>query len=196
MISTVVFDLGGVLIDWDPGYILDADDVVALDIDGVQRALDRGTPVEDVRALWLRDHAGHEVKLNLYFDDWHRTVAGPVDDVVAILDELRADPVTLYALSNFSGDLFRRVRHRFAFLEWFDGLLISGDEGVVKPDPRIYRLLIDRYRLEPGATVFVDDLQDNVAAAREAGLVGIRFDTAAQLRRELMDLGLLGGAAK
>lgn len=194
MISTVVFDLGGVLIDWDPAYVLDADDVLALDIAGVQRALDLGTPVDDVRARWLREHAAHELKLNRYFDDWHRTVAGPVDDVVAILDELRGDRVALYALSNFSGDLFRQVQHRFAFLEWFDGLLISGDEGVVKPDPQIYRLLIDRYRLEPDATAFVDDLEDNVAAARVAGLIGIRFDTAAQLRDELTALGLLGAS--
>jgi 2-haloacid dehalogenase len=99
--------------------------------------------------------------------------------------------VGLYALSNFSGELFRDVSPQFEFLTWFDGLLISGDEGIAKPDPAIYELLLDRFDLTARHTVFIDDREENIAAARSAGLVGVHFESAAQLRRELVRLGVL-----
>lgn len=190
-ISTVVFDLGGVLIDWDPRYVLDDEAVLTLDIRGAQRELDRGTPVADVHVRWRSMYPSQAVLVDRYFDNWHATVAGPIDDVVAVLADLRAAPVRLYALSNFSAELFQQVRHRFAFLDWFDGLLISGDEGVIKPDAEIYRLLVDRFEVTPSHAVFIDDSPDNVAGARAAGLVGVHFQSAPALRRELRALELL-----
>lgn len=200
MIDTVVFDLGGVLIDWDPRYVLTGDGVgsgdelvLTLDIDGAQRALDLGTPFADVHATWRGTFVDHREQVDRYFDEWHTTIGGAFDDVVSILGELRDRPVGLYALSNFSGELFRQACPRFEFLTWFDGLVISGDEGVVKPDPRIYRLLLDRYGLDAAGAVFIDDRPENVAAARVAGLVGVEFAGAPQLRRDLVDLGVLHG---
>lgn len=190
-VEAVVFDLGGVLVDWDPRYVLAADEVAALDIDGVQRQLDLGVPVAQVRAAWRRTYPDRTQRIDRYFDRWHDTVAGPLTATVEILDELRSRPVHLYALSNFSGELFRQVRHRFEFVEWFDGLVISGDEGIIKPDPQIYRLLIDRYDLQPARTVFVDDRQENVRGAAAAGLVGLRFTSAPALRRKLRALQVL-----
>lgn len=189
--EAVVFDLGGVLLDWSPTHVLSADDVAALDIDGVQRELDLGTPVEEVRARWRAAHPTRTAIVDHYFDEWHRTVAGPIEDVVAILAELCDSAVGLYALSNFSGELFRQTRDRFGFLEWFDGLVISGDEGVIKPDHRIYRLLVDRFGLTAARTVFIDDREDNIAGARRAGLTAIHFRSADALRCELAGLGLL-----
>jgi 2-haloacid dehalogenase len=198
MINTVVFDLGGVLIDWDPRYVLtddgvsSADELVAaLDIDGAQRALDLGTPLDRVHATWRDTYADRVEHVDRYFGYWHQTVAGALDDVVPILAELRDRPVGLYALSNFSGELFRDVSPQFEFLTWFDGLLISGDEGIAKPDPAIYELLLDRFDLTARHTVFIDDREENIAAARSAGLVGVHFESAAQLRRELVRLGVL-----
>lgn len=192
MIDTVVFDLGGVLIDWDPRYVLTDDEmVVALDIDGAQRELDLGTPLDRVHATWRDAYADLAEHVDRYFGDWHATVGGPLNDVVRILEELRDRPLGLYALSNFSGDLFREVRPRFEFLTWFDGLLISGDEGVVKPDPAIYELLLDRFGLSAHRTVFIDDRLENIEAARAAGLEGIHFRSADQLRRELVEHGVL-----
>jgi 2-haloacid dehalogenase len=190
-ISTVVFDLGGVLVDWDPRYVLADHDIAMLDIDGVQRELDSGIPVDDVRARWLQAYPSYAQLVDRYFDRWHDTVAGPIPAVVDVLDDLRARPVRLFALSNFSGELFRQVRHRFAFLEWFDGLVISGDEGVIKPDATIYRLLVDRYDLAPARTVFIDDRADNVDGAITAGLVGLHYTTADALRRDLRAMGVL-----
>src|SRR5690606_1373618 len=150
-------------------------------------------PFADVHARWLETYAEHAEHVDRYFGNWHGTIAGAFDDVVGILRELRDRPVRLYALSNFSGELYRQIRSKFEFLTWFDGLLISGDEGLVKPDPRIYRLLLDRYQLTAGRTVFIDDRPENVDAACTAGLIGINFVGAAQLRAELVRLGLLAG---
>lgn len=192
VIDTVVFDLGGVLIDWNPRYVLTDDElVVALDIDGAQRELDLGTPLDRVHATWRDTYADRAEHVDRYFHGWHDTVAGALDDVVEILEELRERPLGLYALSNFSGDLFREVSPRFEFLKWFDGLLISGDEGIIKPDPAIYELLLDRFDLTARRTVFIDDRVENIEAARAAGLVGIHFRSAAQLRRELVERGVL-----
>lgn len=192
VIDTVVFDLGGVLIDWNPSYVLTDDElVVALDIDGAQRELDLGTPLDRVHATWRDTYADRAEHVDRYFHGWHDTVAGALDDVVEILEELRERPLGLYALSNFSGDLFREVSPRFEFLKWFDGLLISGDEGIIKPDPAIYELLLDRFDLTARRTVFIDDRVENIEAARAAGLVGIHFRSAAQLRRELVERGVL-----
>jgi 2-haloacid dehalogenase len=191
MIDAVVFDLGGVLLDWDPTYVLDGAQIEALDIDGVQRELDLGMSVEQVRTRWRARFPAEVATIDHYLDNWHHTLPGPIDDTVAVLDELHLAGVRLYALSNFSGDLFREHRPRFAFLDRFDGLLISGDEGLVKPDPAIYDLLVERFDLNPAVTVFVDDRDDNVIGARDAGLHAIRFESAAQLRGDLERLGVL-----
>jgi 2-haloacid dehalogenase len=204
MIDTVVFDLGGVLIDWNPRHLLQhvadgpaATDelIVALDIAGAQRELDRGVPIEQVRSRWRERYADHADIVERYFDQWDDTIAGALDDTVAILEELRSRPVRLYALTNWSGDLFRRNRARFTFLDWFDGMMISGDEQLIKPDPRIYRLLAERFDIAPATAVFIDDREDNVEAARAGGFTGVVFTSAGQLRRDLARLELLDGQA-
>lgn len=191
-VSAVVFDLGGVLLDWDPSYVLDPADVEALDIDGVQRQLDLGVPPERVRGRWHARYPDRRDAVDRYFDNWHHTLPGPIDETVAVLDELHSAGVGLFALSNFSGDLFREHRDRFEFLDRFDGMVISGDEQIVKPDPAIYTLLLDRFGLEPATTVFVDDRQDNVAGARAVGMLAVLFRSAAGLRDELRRMGVFG----
>jgi 2-haloacid dehalogenase len=200
MIDTVVFDLGGVLIDWHPRHLLQhvadgpaATDelIVALDIAGAQRELDRGVPMEQVRARWRDRYADRADIVERYFDEWDETIAGALDDTVAILDELRTRPLRLYALSNWSGDLFRRNQARFTFLDWFDGMMISGDERLIKPDPRIYDRLAARFDIDPATAVFIDDREDNVDGARASGFTGLVFTSAVQLRRDLATLDLL-----
>src|SRR6266550_4723724 len=94
------------------------------------------------------------------------------------------------ALSNMEPTTFATRRTRFAFMDWFDGFVISGIEGVAKPDPRIFQILLRRYRLEPAATVFIDDSPGNVEAARGLGMIAVRYTSAGQLRSELRSLGL------
>jgi 2-haloacid dehalogenase len=112
-----------------------------------------------------------------------------------VLAELRAAGVPLYALTNWSAETFAITRGRFEFLEWFDGLMVSGEERITKPDPAIFQLLLDRFGLDPAATVFVDDSEANVAAARRLGIDAIRFTGHDELRRELVARRLLPRSA-
>ena len=200
--GTVVFDLGGVLIDWDPHYLYRQ----LLPPDEVQPFLDEVGFAEwnheqDAGGSWVeaveRHSARHPHRRDLlaaYPERFAETMSGPVPGTVELLRELHTDGVRLLALTNWSAETFPHALARFDFLALFEGILVSGVERVAKPDPRVFRLLVERYDLDPAATVFVDDAARNVAAGSEAGLRAVLFRGADQLRRDLSRLGLLAGA--
>jgi 2-haloacid dehalogenase len=121
-------------------------------------------------------------------------IPGAIEGSVAILGELKERGVPVYGISNWSAETFPPQRERFPFLGWLDGLVISGEEGVIKPDPRIFRILLERYGIAPASAVFVDDVAKNAAAAAALGLHGIHFRSPQQLRAELVAVGLLPAA--
>jgi 2-haloacid dehalogenase len=204
-ITTVVFDLGGVLIDWDPRYLYRTlfDDEAAMEdflatvtTPEWNRAQDAGRPwAEAVEELVAR-HPERRDLIEAYWRRWPETLGEAIEPTVAVLDELRSTGVRLYALSNWSGETFPAARPRYPFLEWFDGIVISGDERLIKPDPRIFRLLLDRYGLAAEEVLFIDDHQANVDAAAELGMHAARFVDAASLRRDLEGLGLLAESSE
>jgi 2-haloacid dehalogenase len=118
-------------------------------------------------------------------------VAGPIAGTVAILAELKQRGIPCYTLSNMEAETFPLRLNRFGFMRWFDGHVISGLEGMAKPDPRIYRLLLRRYELPAARVLFIDDRADNVAAARAAGMRALRFGSPQVLRGQLESMGLL-----
>jgi 2-haloacid dehalogenase len=118
-------------------------------------------------------------------------LGGPIAGTVAVLADLRRAGIRVAALSNWSADTFPIARSRYAFLDWFETIVISGEVGTCKPDPRIYRLLFERTGLVPASSVFVDDVEANVAAASHLGMTGLRFENPTILRRQLEDRGLL-----
>ncbi|CAN5764992.1 HAD-IA family hydrolase [soil metagenome] len=199
-VTSVIFDLGGVLIDWNPRYLyrqLIADEVVMeqflADVCSPEwnARLDAGHSwADEIESLAAR-HPEQRELIVAYRARWSEMVAGAIDETVQVLAELRRRPVGLYALSNWSAETFPLARERFDFLGWFDGILLSGEIGICKPDPRIFRQLIERYGLEPARTVFVDDLLRNVEAADQQGMAALQFRNAAELRSELVRLGLL-----
>jgi 2-haloacid dehalogenase len=202
--KAVVFDLGGVLIDWDPRHLyrkLLADEAAVEEFLATvctpewNAELDRGRPFAEGVAELVERHPEHAANIAAYHERWPEMVAGDIPGTVEVLAELRAAGVPLYALSNWSAETFAITRGRFEFLEWFDGLLVSGEERVTKPDPAIFRLLLDRVGLDPAATVFVDDAEANVAAARRLGIDAVRFTGPEQLRRELAARRLLARSA-
>jgi 2-haloacid dehalogenase len=201
--AAVVFDLGGVLIDWNPRYLyrqlFEGDDeameqflaeVVSPDWNLQQ---DAGRPWNEAIETLTRQHPAQAELIAAYWDRWLETVGDAIQPTVEVLEELRGAGVRLFALSNWSAETFPLARPRFPFLEWFDGIVLSGEVHVTKPDPRIYRHLLDRHRLDPTHTVFIDDSVANVRAALALGMIGIRFESGPALRRELADLGLLDG---
>ena len=189
-IDTVVFDVGGVLLDWDPAHLYRevlTDDEMARFLTEVctwdwHHQHDRGVPFsETIPALCERfpDDAEH---IALWQTRYADMVAGEVDGMGAVLDELRADGLRLLILSNMPGEVWPALTERHPILAGFDGAVISGDEGVVKPDPAIYRTLIDRYDVDPTRAAFVDDRDENIAAAAALGFTAIRFTDVASLQ--------------
>jgi 2-haloacid dehalogenase len=202
--KAVVFDLGGVLIDWDPRHLyrkLLADEAAVEEFLATvctpewNAELDRGRPFAEGVAQLVERHPEHAAAIAAYHERWPEMVAGDIPGTVEVLAELRAAGVPLYALTNWSAETFAITRGRFEFLEWFDGLLVSGEERVTKPDPAIFQLLLDRFGLDPTATVFVDDSAANVAAARRLGFDAIGFTGHEELRRELVARRLLPRSA-
>ncbi|MET0227959.1 MAG: HAD family phosphatase [Actinomycetes bacterium] len=199
-VKAVVFDLGGVLIDWDPRYLyrklLDDEAAVEEFLATVctpewNAEQDRGRPFAEGVAELVERHPVHAAAITAYHERWPEMLGGAVGGTVEVLAELRAAGVPVYALTNWSAETFGIARERFEFLEWFDGVLVSGEERMIKPDPAIFRLLLDRFGLDPGATFYIDDSPANVAAADRLGFDAVRFTSPAQLRRDLEARGLL-----
>jgi 2-haloacid dehalogenase len=202
--KAVVFDLGGVLIDWDPRYLyrkLLADEAAVEEFlatvctPGWNAEQDRGRPFADGVADLVERYPVHAAAITAYHERWPEMLGGDIEGAVALLAELRAAGVPLYALTNWSAETFGIARERFEFLSWFDGVVVSGEERIAKPDRRIFRLLLDRFGLAPAVTFFVDDSAANVAAALEIGLDAVVYRDPGQLRRDLAVRGLLDGAA-
>jgi 2-haloacid dehalogenase len=203
-IRTVVFDLGGVLIDWNPRYLyrqlFDGDD------DAMEAFLAEVTTQEwnaqqDAGRSWAeavdelsRAHPDRRELIEAYWKRWPETLGGAIDEAVAVLGELKAAGVPVYALSNWSAETFPVALERFPFLDSFDGIVVSGDVGVTKPDERIFAHLLGRFELDPSTTLFIDDSETNVGAAKAAGLRAVRFVDPASLRQSLRASGLLDGA--
>lgn len=200
--TTVTFDLGGVLIDWNPRYLYEKlfDDEAEMErflsevtTQEWNAAQDAGRPWSEAVAVLTAKFPDHRDLIDAYHTRWPEMLGEAIHGTVAILDELRARGVRLYALSNWSAETFPVALERYPFLGWFDGIVISGEVGAAKPDVRIFQTLIDRHEIEPSETVFVDDNEPNVIAAAAMGFVALRFHDAERLRKDLVGLGLLEG---
>ncbi|HEY6706305.1 MAG TPA: HAD family phosphatase [Actinomycetota bacterium] len=198
-VKAVVFDLGGVLIDWDPRYLyrklLDGEAAMEEFLATVctpewNAEQDRGRPFAEGVAELVERHPVHAAAITAYHERWPEMLGGAVGGTVEVLAELRAAGVPVYALTNWSAETFGIARERFEFLEWFDGVLVSGEERMIKPDPAIFRLLLDRFGLDPEATFYVDDSEPNVEAAGRLGFDAVRFTGTEQLRRDLVARGM------
>ncbi|HEX2941900.1 MAG TPA: HAD family phosphatase [Rhodopila sp.] len=198
---TVIFDLGGVLIDWDPRYLyrrlFDGDEaamehflthVCSPDWNHLQ---DGGRSFAEAEAEAAARYPQHRPLIEAWFRHFHEMIPGPIEGTVAILAELRDRNVPLYALTNWSAETFAAQPDRFEFLAWFRGIVVSGQERLTKPDPRIFRLLLDRHGIDPGRAVFIDDVARNVAGAEAVGIRGIRFTDPDSLRQTLTGMGIL-----
>jgi 2-haloacid dehalogenase len=201
-IRNVVFDIGGVLLEWDPARVyrpLIADPVelerffAEVCTSEWNETLDAGRPFDeacDELAAQFPDQAD-------LVQAWRRQddmVAGEIAGTVELVARLRAAGRPLYLLTNMPSDIFRHRRERYAVLRQFDGWVVSGEEGVLKPSPEIFDVLINRYGLEPRETLFVDDAERNVVGAEAVGFMTHRFVDPPALARVLADHGLLDGS--
>jgi 2-haloacid dehalogenase len=199
-VDAVVFDLGKVLLDWNPRYyyrqfFASEEAMEAFLAEALPPAwvveMDAGKPADIAIAERQRLLPRHAALIGRWKEGWRTMLRGPIAESVAILAELRARGTRLYALTNFSTETWPIARERFDFLSWFEDTVVSGEHGVVKPDPLIFEIAIRRFRLDPPRTVFIDDLAENVAAARAIGFRALHFTGAPGLRAGLRELGLL-----
>jgi 2-haloacid dehalogenase len=200
-ITTVTFDLGGVLIDWDPRYLYRTlfDDEAEMEAFLAEVTTPAWNAEQDAGRTWVEaveslaaEHPEHRPLIEAYHLRWPETLGDAIQGTVDILAELRGAGIRLLALSNWSAETFPVARERYPFLGWFEGIVISGEVKAAKPDERIFRVLIDRHGVEPAETLFVDDNEPNVAAAAALGFATVRFTDPPALRAVLEQLGVLG----
>ena len=199
--NIVVFDLGGVLIDWDPRHLyrkLFAGNEAAMEhflatvcTHDWNREQDAGRSFAEGARLLKSEHPDKAELIDAYGPRFDEMMAGPISGSVEILRELKDRGTPLYGLSNFSSETYPSAFMRFGFLRYFEGIVISGEVKLIKPDPRIFALLIERFAIDPERAVFIDDVAANADAARPFGLHAIHFTSPAALRAELVTLGLL-----
>ncbi len=196
----IVFDIGNVLLRWDPRFLYRK---IFADAERMEWFLthvcgnewnqeqDRGRSfAEAVREATLR-HPDYAAEIAAYDARWHETLPHAIDGSVAILDSLKARGAPLYAISNWNSEKFRETRSRFGFLGYFRDIVVSGDARLVKPDPAIYRLLLDRNGLAAEDCLFIDDSAANVAGAEAAGMTAHHFRSPELLAEALRQAGLL-----
>jgi 2-haloacid dehalogenase len=199
--DVVIFDFGGVLIDWNPRYLyrkLFGDDEAAMEAFLAEVTTpewnlqqDAGRSWDEAVRLLTEEHPTKAELIAAYQHRWEETLGGAIDDSLHILRELKDAGHPLYGLTNWSQETFPVAIERFDFLALFDGIVVSGQEGMVTPDPKLYQTLLERYDVDPTRAVFIDDNKANVDAAEAFGIHGIHFHTPAQLRAELVALGFL-----
>lgn len=197
----VVFDLGGVLIDWNPRHLYRK---LIQDENEMEHFLthvchsawnecqDAGRTFAEGIAELVAKHPEREDLIRAYFDRWPEMIAGAIEGTVEILKTLHERKThRLFALSNWSSETFPHARSRFEFFECFEEILLSGNEKLIKPDPRFFRLLSERHGVDPRKSIFIDDVDKNVNAAKDLGFEAIRFTDPNSLLARLRELSVL-----
>ena len=190
----IIFDLGAVLIDWDPRHMyrkLIADEAVMENFLGEvttpewNAQQDAGRTWDEAVAVLSAQYPKYADWIAAYRDRWTEMLNGTIDGSVHILKRLKSDGREVHALTNWSAETFPIARARYEFLDLFEHIVVSGQERVMKPDHRIYRILLDRIGREAADCVFIDDSATNITAAAELGFDTIHFRSPAQLGEEL-----------
>jgi 2-haloacid dehalogenase len=185
MINNVVFDLGGVLIDWNPRYvyqkIFKTSEAIEYFLNQIcttewNELQDAGRALSDATLMLQGQYPQYITEIQIYYDQWEDMLGGAIDPTVNLLKNLYSSKkYKIYALTNWSAETFPVALSRYEFLSLFDGILVSGVEGLKKPDPEIFQLLMDRYDLIPDKTLFIDDNLNNVLAAQKLRFNVVHF---------------------
>lgn len=200
MHTTIIYDLGGVLIDWNPLYVFanyfettEQRDYFFSHIctSAWNEEQDAGRSLAEGTELLVQQHPAWESAIRDYYGRWEEMLRGPITESVDLFARLRATGAyRFYALTNWSAELFPIALQRYEFLHWFHGRVVSGEEKTRKPFPEIYERLLQRYQVAPTEALFIDDNERNVLAARALGITSIHFRSAAQLEMELRQMGI------
>lgn len=199
--QSIIFDLGAVLVDWNPRYLYNKvfatpeetehflEHICTSDWNEEQ---DAGRSLAEGTELLVKQHPDFEAQIRAFYGRWKEMLGGDIPETVSLLQQLKASgKYKLYALTNWSNETFPIALMEYEWLQWFDGIVVSGKERLRKPYPDFYQLLLDRYAIDKDNTIFIDDNLRNVKAAEEMGIETIHFQTSAQLEKELQQRRIL-----
>lgn len=200
-VDTIVFDLGGVLIDWNPDYvyrtIFDTKEEMEWFYKNIctpdwNEEQDAGRSLKEGTELLIEQFPEHEKNIRAFYERWEEMLGGAIEGTVEVFRKIKAaGQYKTYALTNWSGETFPVALNRFDFLHWFDGRLVSGDEKMRKPSPRIYELLTEKFGITPHNAIYIDDNPRNLAPASDMGFYTIHFISPDELQHELKELGVI-----
>lgn len=200
-IKNIIFDLGGVLIDWNPDYMYKKimpdiefrswflNTICTLDWNEKQ---DGGRTIEEATNELITQYPEHKENILAYYDRWEEMLNGSIPGTVDLFKTLKENKnLKIFALTNWSAETFPRALEIFDFLHWFDGRIVSGEENTRKPHKEIYELIVTRFSLNKDETIFIDDNLRNILAAEEFGIRSIHFKSPELLKSSLEELNLL-----
>lgn len=195
MITAIIFDLGGVLIDWKPEYLFSKifgnESEMRQFLDTIctgewNEEQDAGRTLKEGTELLVKQFPEHAESIRAYYSRWEEMLGGSIEGAVEIFKEIKAGgKYKTYALTNWSAETFPIAQQKYDFLNWFDGIVVSGAEKMRKPDPLFYQLILERYQLQAEQVLFIDDNLRNVKAARDLGIESIHFKNSEELRGDL-----------
>lgn len=197
----LVFDYGGVLVDWDPRYLYRK--ILGSDEQAIENFLkevrffewnvqqDAGRPFHQAIDEICSRYPQHCELIKAYDERYEESISGPIWPTVEILKELKRAGYPLFGLSNWPAEKFPPVRDRYEFFGWFEDIVISGEVGLAKPDPAIFHLILARIGRPAEECLYIDDAEANIVVARQLGFQTILFLSPEELRRELVELGIL-----
>lgn len=196
--KTIIFDLGAVLIDWNPRYVYKqifvTDDAVEYFLKNIctthwNEEQDAGRSFADGTQLLLQHYPEYTSEITAYYGRWREMLKGPIQPTVDMLKLLKdSNRYRLLALTNWAAESFPVALERFEFLQWFESILVSGEENMKKPEPAIFELLLDRYQVDRDSAIFIDDNIANVLAARGLGIETIHFTDSQSCKLQLEQL--------
>lgn len=195
--KNIVFDFGGVLVDWNPHHLYDkyfgSREKAEWFLNNIclyswNLQMDGGKPFAEGVAELQAEHPEWSEAIAIYHTRWIEMMNGEIEGMVSVVKRLKAAGYGVYGLTNWSAETFPMVRDTYPVFQEFDGIVVSGEEHLLKPDAAIYKCLLERYDLQAEESLFVDDNADNVAGARNVGMKAIRFTSAEELERELKDV--------
>lgn len=200
MISAIIFDLGGVLIDWNPEYlyrkIFNNETEMKHFLEKVctpewNEEQDAGRTLKEATESLVEVYPEHEENIRAYYGRWPEMLGGVIEDTVEIFRKLKeSKKFKIYALTNWSAETFPVALQQYEFLNWFDGVVVSGEEKKRKPFPEFYRILLERYNVNAEEALFIDDNVRNIKAAKQVGIDAVHFTSPEQLKNELLARGI------
>ena len=204
-ITTIIFDLGGVLIDWNPRYvyrqIFDTEEKIDWFFENIctsewNENQDAGRSLQEATEELVAKFPEYEKEVRAYYDRWEEMLGGPIPETVEILRSLKeTKKYKMYALTNWSAETFPVALQRYDFLHWFDGIVMSGEERTRKPFPEIYQVLLNRFEVNTSEAVFIDDSLRNIKGAEAIGIAGIHFQSPQQLLQYLKQSQIISTSA-